>query len=349
MSLFIDFPAWISPEIVPGLPVRWYGLMYIVAFFITYALFRYQARRGEIDIDSDDSLSLFLWTIGGLLIGARLFSVLFYDGTTYYWTHPWMIFWPWRNGRFVGLPGMSYHGGLVGAVAGALIFCRLHKKSFFVMADAMVAGIPLGYTFGRIGNFINGELWGRVMTKSWGIVFPDAPSYSTNYQWVRDIADLVGIPYGPGAMVNLPRHPSQLYEALFEGIVLWLVVWFILRPMLKKRFPGFLLSCYLIGYGLIRFVIEYFREPDGNLGFIISLGSVSEPTALFQSFLNISMGQIFCFLMILGGILLYTVARHRFRMSGSPAAGDGKVVRADAKRTGNGYGRQGNHTRKRGH
>jgi phosphatidylglycerol:prolipoprotein diacylglycerol transferase len=180
-------------------------------------------------------------------------------------------------------------------------------------------------------------------------VFPDAPSYSTNYQWVRDIADLVGIPYGPGAMVNLPRHPSQLYEALFEGIVLWLVVWFILRPMLKKRFPGFLLSCYLIGYGLIRFVIEYFREPDGNLGFIISLGSVSEPTALFQSFLNISMGQIFCFLMILGGILLYTVARHRFRMSGSPAAGDGKVVRADAKRTGNGYGRQGNHTRKRGH
>ena len=311
MSLFINFPAWISPEIIPGFPVRWYGLMYIVAFSITYMLFRYQARHGEIDIDKDDSLSLFLWTIGGLLIGARLFSVLFYDGTSYYWTHPWMIFWPWRNGRFVGLPGMSYHGGLIGAIIGAWIFCRVHKKDFFTMTDALVAGIPLGYTFGRLGNFINGELWGRVTTKSWGIIFPDAPRFSTSYQWVRDIADQLGIAYSQGMSLNLPRHPSQLYEALFEGVLLWLVLWFVLRPMRKKKFPGFMLSGYLLGYGLVRFVIEYFREPDSNLGFIVAWGKETEPLALFHSFLNISMGQIFCLMMILGGMALYFIQRSR--------------------------------------
>lgn len=341
MSLFIDFPSWISPEIIPGFPVRWYGLMYIVAFFIAYVLFRYQARHGEIDIDKDDSLSLFLWTIGGLLVGARLFSVLFYDGTSYYWTHPWMIFWPWRDGRFVGLPGMSYHGGLVGAIVGAMIFCRMHRMSFFSVADALVAGIPLGYTFGRLGNFINGELWGRVTTKSWGIIFPDAPRFSTSYQWVRDIADQLGISYTQGMALNLPRHPSQLYEALFEGLLLWAVLWFVLRPLRKKKFPGFLLSCYLIGYGLVRFVIEYFREPDSNLGFIVALGKETEPIALFHSFLNISMGQIFCLLMILGGIALYFIQRHRTVLAQSKAAVNAEKNHKNKKNLSN--------TTKRGH
>ncbi len=325
MSAYISFPAWISPEVIPGLPVRWYALMYIVAFFITYVLFRWQARHGEIDINADDSMSLFLWTIGGLLIGARLFSVLLYDGTSYYWTHPWMIFWPFRNGQFVGLPGMSYHGGVVGAVVGAIIFSKIHHKNFFSMADGLVAGIPLGYTFGRLGNFINGELWGRVTTQGWGIVFPDAPSFSTNYEWVRNVAQHIGMEYVPGMALNLPRHPSQLYEALFEGILLWAFMWFVLRPMRPRKFPGFLLSWYLIGYGAVRFFLEYFREPDGHIGFVVALGNGADTPALFQSMLNISMGQILCLLMVLAGVILYVVQDQRTRKA--------RLAQAQQKRT----------------
>ncbi len=275
--------------------------MYLVAFAITFILFIRQRNNGLITISNDDAYTLFLFTITGLILGARLFSTLFYDGSLYYWRKPWLIFWPFSNGQFVGLPGMSYHGGLVGAVAGAVLFAKRYKMRFLTIADTLVAGIPLGYTFGRLGNFINGELWGRVSTAPWAIVFPRAPSFSTNQEWVRTIADRIGIEYVIGDLINLPRHPSQLYEALFEGVLLWAFLWFIIRK--KNRFPGYTLSWYLIGYGAARFLIEYLREPDANLGFIISLASQSEPTALFLSLLNISMGQILSFSMILAGVL----------------------------------------------
>jgi len=287
--------------VISGLPIRWYSLMYLVAFAITFVLFIRQRNAGLIKVTTDDAYTLFLFTIAGLILGARLFSTLFYDGSFFYWKNPWLIFWPFRSGQFVGLPGMSYHGGLVGAVAGALLFSRRYHMNFLNIADTLVAGIPLGYTFGRIGNFINGELWGRVTTAPWAIVFPNAPSFSTNYAWVRDIADTVGIDYIAGAMVNLPRHPSQLYEALFEGVILWLFLWFVIRK--RNKFPGYTLSWYLIGYGTVRFLIEYLREPDAHLGFLLSWGGQSEPTALFHSFLNISMGQMLSFIMILAGVL----------------------------------------------
>lgn len=313
MALFTNFPSWISPFVIPGLPIRWYSIMYVVAFAITYVLFRYQAKKGQTDLSSDDTMEMFLWCIGGLFIGARLFSVIFYDNSGYYLTKPWLIFWPFANGKFVGLPGMSYHGGLVGAVVGMLIFTKRHKRNFFVDADTLVAGIPLGYTFGRLGNFINGELWGRVTTRPWGMIFPDAPRFSTSYEWVRNIATEVGMDYSSQYSLNLPRHPSQLYEAFFEGIVLWLIIWFVFRPRRDKHAPGFLLGIYLIGYGLVRFVIEYFREPDSSLGFIFAWGEQTEPTALFLSPLNISMGQILCFCMILGGIALLVIQHIRYK------------------------------------
>lgn len=308
MAQFIDFPLWISPEIIPGLPFRWYGLMYIVAFAITYLMIRVLARRGEIPLDADETLNLILFCVFGLILGARLFSVLFYDGTAYYWTHPWMIFWPFRNGQFVGLPGMSYHGGLVGAVIGAYVYSRRYKVSFLMIADAISVSAPLGYTFGRLGNFINGELFGRVSNKSWAVLFPDAPRFSTNYEWVRSMADSLGIPYRMGEFVNLPRHPSQLYEALFEGLLLFCFLWFVIRK-LKGRKPGIILCWYLIGYGTVRFFIEYFRAPDENLGYILALGRQSDNIALFQSFFNFSMGQLFCLAMVLFGILLAIVIR----------------------------------------
>ena len=311
MTLFIEFPSWISPEIIPGLPLRWYGLMYVVAFSVAYLMIRLQARKGEIAIDADQTLNLVLYCVVGLILGARLFSVLFYDGSFYYWTHPWMIFWPFRGGRFIGLPGMSYHGGLVGAVIGGWIYSRRYKLSFFSIADTVAYAAPLGYTFGRLGNFINGELFGRVSTKPWAMVFPDAPSFSTNYAWVREIADQLGIAYESGAMVNLPRHPSQLYEALFEGIVLFLFLWFVIRPRREKHPAGFGLVWYTAGYGAVRFFIEYFRAPDENLGYIIALGRESDNIALLQSFFNFSMGQLFCLAMIVSASIFAVFLKRR--------------------------------------
>ena len=314
MLLYVDFPKWISPYVVSFLPVRWYALMYLFAFATCYLLFRHQCKRGALNyMDSDTSLNLFCYTIGFLLLGARLFSTLIYDGSWYYWTHPWMIFWPFRNGKFIGLPGMSYHGGVVGAIFGGWLFGRKYKYKFLDLADTVIAGIPLGYTFGRIGNFINGELWGRVTGSSYGMIFPDAPSFSTTIDWVREIADKIGLSYEYGDMVNLPRHPSQLYEAFFEGIFLFLIIWFIVRPISnknrEKHGPGMVTGAYFVGYGFVRFFLEYFREPDEQLGFIIKLGKETEPTALFKSFLNISMGQILCFLMIVAGIAFMIYAR----------------------------------------
>jgi phosphatidylglycerol:prolipoprotein diacylglycerol transferase len=303
MFQYDQYPSWISPEVIPGLPVRWYSLMYIVAFAITYLLFRRQVTKGRLSYTVDESLSLILYAITGLILGARLVSSLLYDGTMYYWTHPWMIFWPFRNGVFVGLPGMSYHGGLLGAVVGVAVFSKTYKKPFFEVSDLLVAGIPLGYTFGRLGNFINGELWGRVSTASWAMVFPAAPRFSTTHAWVRAVADTVGMQYVPGAMINLPRHPSQLYEAVFEGVLLWVFLYVFMRK--RVRFHGHLLSWYLIGYGFVRFCIEYLREPDSNIGFVLSAGGGS--TALFESLFNISMGQILCLLMMLAGVVLLLV------------------------------------------
>lgn len=309
MVLYVQFPSWVRMEIIPSLPFRWYGLMYVFAFAVTYGLTLLQVKKGEASLSRDDVDDLFLRCILCLLLGARLFSQLVYEGTWYYWLHPWLIFWPFRNGHFTGLAGMSYHGGVIGAILGAVWFSKKRHKNFFTCADALCAGIPLGYTFGRLGNFINGELYGRVCTKSWGMVFPEAPGFSTNYQWVRNVAEKIGMAYQHGQYLNLPRHPSQLYEAFFEGIVLFLFLWFFIRPRKGRHPSGFVFGWYLIGYGAIRFVLEYFRAPDENLGYIIKGGAGSDNIALFQSFRNISLGQILCFLMMVGGVMLLVVRK----------------------------------------
>ncbi len=307
LALFAQFPSWIDPYVIPGLPIRWYAVMYLVAFGIAYALFRYQCRHDRyLLMSSDDSQTFFFYAILFLLLFARLFSVFFYSDGLYYLTHPWMIFWPFRNGQFVGLPGMSYHGGVVGALVGGIFFCHFHKRRLLRLTDTVVAGIPLGYTFGRIGNFINAELYGRVTTVPWGMVFPTAPGFPSSEPWVQEIADRVGLAYIPGEIVNLPRHPSQLYEALFEGIVLFLILWFIIRPWkLRKKLPdGTVFAFYLMGYGIFRFAIEYCRQPDADIGYVIALGERSDNIALFQSFLNISKGQVFCLMMTAAGAAL---------------------------------------------
>lgn len=307
MLAYINFPQWLKPEIISGFPVRWYGLMYLIAFGIAYFLMMKQIKEKDFGFSEEDVLNCFFWGIIGLLIGARILATTVYDPSHFYLTRPWLIFWPFRGGQFTGLQGMSYHGGVLGAVVASLIYCRKKKISWFLFTDIVVAGIPLGYTFGRLGNFINGELWGRVTTKPWGIVFPHAQKFPVSADWVRGVAAEIGMKIPQSGLMNLPRHPSQLYEALFEGLLLWLFLWFVIKR--RKKFNGTVLSFYLIGYGLVRFFIEYFREPDRDLGFVLQFGDAGETTALFHSFLNFSTGQILCAMMIVGGLLLFFIRR----------------------------------------
>ena len=267
-------PEHMDPVIfeIGSFRLQYYGLMYIVAFAITYILARHRIRREDrFRIDADGLQGLMTAMILGLIVGARLGYVVFYN-LPYYLHHPLEVVLPFdfSNGmRFTGITGMSYHGGLIGVVVATVIYVRKYRLVFFDMADLIVPCIPLGYTFGRLGNFINGELFGRVTTHPIGMFFPFAP--------------------GPGR-----RHPSQLYEAFFEGIVLFIVLWAVKKRVTTR---GAMLALYLMGYGLVRFFIEYARQPDAHLGFI---------------FYSLSMGQLLCMAMILaGGVLLLYLRKLR--------------------------------------
>jgi phosphatidylglycerol:prolipoprotein diacylglycerol transferase len=271
---FITFWQHIPGQIRPYLfeigsfQLRYYSLMYIVAFLVTYFLVSYRIKTERFSYSVETIQNIFIWVITGLILGARLGYVFFYN-FAYYLRHPLEILLPFdfTNGiHFVGISGMSYHGGAIGVILAAVIFCRRHKLNFWNLADLVSPAIPLGYTFGRIGNFINGELYGRATAVPWGMYFPLDPTHQL-------------------------RHPSQLYEAFFEGIFLFAVLWSVKR---KSPFDGFMLSLYIIGYGLVRFVIEFFREPDEQLGFIVG---------------SLSMGQLLCLIMILGGIALLLIRR----------------------------------------
>ncbi|MDP2725281.1 MAG: prolipoprotein diacylglyceryl transferase [Syntrophales bacterium] len=256
-------PSHINPNIITigAFQLRYYSLMYLVAFFLTYKLVSYRLEREDFSYSLETIQDFFVWGIFGLIIGARLGYVLFYN-LLYYLRHPLEIILPlsFSQGiRFVGISGMSYHGGALGVIISALIFCHKRGINFWNFADLFSPTFPLGYTFGRIGNFINGELFGRVTASPWGMFFPFAPSHEL-------------------------RHPSQLYEAFFEGVVLFVVLW-IMRK--KRSFAGLHIALYIIGYGIIRFFIEFYREPDEHLGFIWK---------------TMSMGQILCIAMIMAGL-----------------------------------------------
>jgi len=263
-------PYHINPNIVEigSFQIRYYSLMYIVAFLLTYILVSYRVKSENYNYKTEIIQDFFIWAIVGLIFGARLGFVFFYN-FGYYMRNPLEILLPFEFAhgmRYVGISGMSYHGGALGVLVASLIFFRKHNIPFWSFADLVCPAVPLGYTFGRIGNFINGELYGRVTGMPWGMYFP---------------LDLT----------HQLRHPSQLYEAFFEGIFLFLILWSIRK---KKPFDGFLLSTYLTGYGFVRFVIEYFREPDPNHGLIWGV---------------LSMGQILCLLMMLTGACIYPLRR----------------------------------------
>ncbi len=310
---FIQYPSWIRPEIVPFLPIRWYGLMYLVAFVVAYLLFNWQLRKSSVPFQKDLVLDLFFWAIVGVLVGGRLAAVAIYDSAGYYLHHPLQIILPFSrvNGKIAltGIAGMSYHGGLVGATIAIITFLKVKKLDVLDWGDMLVAGVPLGYTFGRLGNFINGELYGRITKVAWGMVFPQAKTFDVSQPWVRDFAASVGMPVPGSGMVNLPRHPSQLYEAFFEGIVLWLILWFIVRK--RRPYKGFVIACYVLGYGVIRFFIEYVRQPDdgigfGGYGYPIILQHLDNYYAQFSWF-NFTTGQILNVIIIAAAFIMMAV------------------------------------------
>ncbi len=323
MLASIPFPSWIRPEIIPGLPIRWYGLMYLVAFAVTYLMFMRQVKQRGLEVKRDHVLDMFFWAIIGLLVGARAAAVTIYDPSGYYLRHPLQIILPFAmvDGRLrlTGISGMSYHGGLVGATIAIVTYLKVKRLDVLEWGDMLVTGIPLGYTFGRLGNFINGELYGRVTRVPWGMIFPDAEKFNAKLPWVREYAASIGLDVPAAGLVNLPRHPSQLYEALFEGLVLWLVMWLILRP--RRPFKGFQIACYMLGYGIIRFVIEYARQPDVGIDWPIMLVPLENAVTQFSPF-NFSTGQILCFLMIVAGIALLFAFRARGRREAERAAAE---------------------------
>lgn len=260
---------WEFPNIDPvafsvgPFSVRWYALAYLAGFLLGWRYCLYLAGLDEgrrpNAADVDDFLS---WAIGGVILGGRLGYVLFYQ-SAHYFAHPLDIVKIWEG-------GMSFHGGALGVIIAMLLFSARRKINAFRLADMVCACVPIGLFFGRIANFINGELYGRVTESSVGMIFPRGG--------------------------ELPRHPSQLYEAGLEGLVLFFVLMIVmLRPEARSR-PGLVSGIFLAGYGIFRAFIEFFREPDVQIGLI---GGV------------ISMGQILSLPMILAGLGLAIFALAR--------------------------------------
>jgi phosphatidylglycerol:prolipoprotein diacylglycerol transferase len=238
----------INPILIDLGPIRvgWYGLMYVFGFLASYLLVRYQMRKKDFGVSKLEVENLFFYLILGLIIGARLGYVLFYD-LKMYLADPLEIFAVWRG-------GMSFHGGLIGVLIVGILFSWKNRKSFWKIADLFIVTAPIGLGLGRIGNFINGELYGRVTQVPWGMVF----------QKDKDL---------------LPRHPSQLYESALEGGVLFLILWFLKD---KKLPAGGLLAFFLSLYGAFRFFVELFREPDPQLGFILGPFTMGQTLSSFM-------------------------------------------------------------------
>lgn len=242
-----------------GFRVHWYGIMYVLALLTALGAAKYFVKKDNIKISQAQLDSYFFWVEIGVILGARLGYVFIYSTHAgYYLTHPWQIFNPFVNGEFVGISGMSYHGAVVGFLIATWGYAIKSGLKLWSLLDLCAISIPLGYIFGRIGNFLNKELVGRETSVSWAI-------------------DVNGV----------LRHPSQLYEAFFEGLVIFVILFFYRK---YKKFDGELICLYAILYTAARFLCEYFREPDSQLGFII---------------FGLSMGQILSMAMFLLGACVY--------------------------------------------
>ncbi len=240
--------------------VHWYGIMYISALLTALWFAKWIIKKDNMPIAEDTIDNYFIWIEIGIILGARVWYILFYDSnTSYYLSHPWQIFNPFQNGEFVGIRGMSYHGAVVGATIASYLYARRNHGVIFKILDVVALSVPVGFVFGRIGNFLNQELVGRVTDVPWGI-------------------------YVDGVL----RHPSQLYEGFLEGIVIAIIL-YLYRD--RRAFDGALVGIYGVLYGTVRFIVEFWRMPDIQLGY------------LYGGWLT--MGQVQSFIMVIISIGVY--------------------------------------------
>ena len=271
--LAIPFPS-IHPEIFSIGPfsigawtlgpfaIRWYALAYIAGLVIGWRYCLALAKRPPQLVRPQDIDDFLFWATIGVVLGGRIGYVLFYNFDQYL-AHPLEMFALWHG-------GMSFHGGALGVIVAIILFCRQRDIPLLAFADIIVCAVPIGLFFGRIANFINGELWGRVTDVPWAMVFPTG---------------------GPE-----PRHPSQLYEAFLEGIVLFALLSVLQRFTPARQHPGTLSGVFLIGYGIARIIAEFFRQPDAQLGFL---------------WFGATMGQLLSLPLLVVGLALILYARRR--------------------------------------
>ena len=255
----LPFPA-IDPVALALGPVliRWYALAYIAGILLGWRYAMVLCRRAPQLVSPKQMDDFILWLTLGIVLGGRIGYVVFYN-PHHYLEHPAQALALWQG-------GMSFHGGLLGVLLAMYLFARKEKLPYFVLADVVAVCVPFGLFFGRLANFINGELWGRTTDMPWGFVFPTG---------------------GP-----LPRHPSQLYEAFLEGVVLFAVLWWLLRRGARAR-PGIISGAFLAVYGAARFIVEFVREPDAQLGYLT---------------FGLTMGQYLCLPMLAYGAYLIASA-----------------------------------------
>lgn len=243
-----------------GFSIHWYGIMYVLALLSALYVAKWIVKRDKLPFTEQQLDSYFIWIEIGVILGARMGYILFYDpNVLYYLTHPWQMFNPFVDGTFVGIRGMSYHGALIGFLLGTIGYSLRHKVSPWGYLDLVAISVPFGYIFGRIGNFLNKELIGRYTDLPWGI---------------NVLGDL--------------RHPSQLYEAFLEGVLVFIIIYMYRK---YKKFDGELIAIYGVLYAIARFVAEFWREPDFQLGF------------LFGNWLT--MGQLLSLVMLVISVILY--------------------------------------------
>ncbi|PIE65508.1 MAG: prolipoprotein diacylglyceryl transferase [Desulfobacterales bacterium] len=267
----MTFPA-IDPVLLSlgPLQIRWYGLMYVIGFCISYVLVQKQIKRHNLTSLAAQFDNLNFLLILSVIVGGRLGYVFFYN-FSYFMHHPAEILATWHG-------GMSFHGACILLITNGFLFCKIKKIDFWTTADCYIVTVPVGLFLGRLGNFINGELYGRITELPVGIIFPAG---------------------GP-----LPRHPSQLYQAFLEGLVLFCILWALRKKPYQKNASlphGSMLCLFLICYGIFRFIVEFFREPDIQVGYIGSY---------------FTLGQLLCAVMVITGVLLYIFLQRR-RAAGS--------------------------------
>ncbi len=252
----IPYPA-IDPVLISIGPfaIRWYALAYIAGLVIGWRYCLALSKKPPLMARAQDVDDFLVWATLGVILGGRTGYVLFYR-PLYYLAEPLQIPQVWHG-------GMSFHGGMLGVMVALILFCRQRRIALWAMADIVACAVPIGLFFGRIANFINGELWGRVTDVPWAMVFPTG---------------------GP-----LPRHPSELYEATLEGVVLFTILYLMQRSPTIRAHRGTLTGTFMIGYGCARIIAELFRQPDANLGFIVA---------------GVTMGQILSLPVLAAGLLL---------------------------------------------